>query len=225
MGLVKTRRLMAMHPPSPRLWWTGQRAIRLRQGYGGLKAGLKSRPPKVTPPPRSLRQLPPHFAKSGGNHGGEVSGTDPVKIRAKAKSPEGEHLDTITSRDVADSSSSGEQARNVPQPDAEVKGGRKEKESFGDRSCKDPGVQEPAGTRRACPHEGRRRSRPAMWLLHTTGCLFPHLYKCGNEIWYNSRHENRTQADIVEDGAGVGEPRPPKPHAPRVNLEWCEGRG
>jgi len=30
-----------------------ERAIRLRQGYGGLKAGLKSRQLKVTPPPRS----------------------------------------------------------------------------------------------------------------------------------------------------------------------------
>ena len=45
MGLVKTRRLSAMHPPSPRLRRTGkqQRAILLRQGYGGLKFG--------TPPP------------------------------------------------------------------------------------------------------------------------------------------------------------------------------
>ena len=43
MGRVKTRRLMAMHPPSPRLQRTGrqQRAIHLRQGYGGLKAGMK----------------------------------------------------------------------------------------------------------------------------------------------------------------------------------------
>ena len=57
MGLVKTRRLAAMHPPSPRLWRTGkqQRAIHLRQGFhlrrgyggrvGGLKAGMK--PPVV----------------------------------------------------------------------------------------------------------------------------------------------------------------------------------
>ena len=35
MGLVKTRRLSAMHKQ--------QRAIHLRQGYGGLKAGV--RPP------------------------------------------------------------------------------------------------------------------------------------------------------------------------------------
>jgi len=43
MGLVKTRRLMAMHPPSLKLWRTGkqQRAIHLRQGYGGLKAAMK----------------------------------------------------------------------------------------------------------------------------------------------------------------------------------------
>ena len=74
MGLVKTRRLAAMHPPSPRLRRTGkqERAIRLRQGYGGLKAGLKSRQLKVTPPPQSLHPLPSHFAKSGGNSGGET---------------------------------------------------------------------------------------------------------------------------------------------------------
>ena len=43
MGLVKTRRLAAMHPPSLKLWRTGkqQRAIHLRQGYGGLKAAMK----------------------------------------------------------------------------------------------------------------------------------------------------------------------------------------
>ena len=54
MGLVKTRRLMAMHKQ--------QRA----------KAGLKSRQLKVTPPPQSLHPLPSHFAKSGGNSGGET---------------------------------------------------------------------------------------------------------------------------------------------------------
>ena len=70
MGLVKTRRLAAMHPPSPRLRRTGkqQRAILLRQGFhlrrgyggrdGGLKAGLKSHPPKVTPPPRQADLMP-----------------------------------------------------------------------------------------------------------------------------------------------------------------------
>ena len=43
MGLVKTRRLAAMHPPSLKLRRTRkqQRAIHLRQGYGGLKAGMK----------------------------------------------------------------------------------------------------------------------------------------------------------------------------------------
>lgn len=58
MGLVKTRRLAAM-----------QKA-RLRGGYCAAsieKTGLKSRQLKVTPPPRSLHPLPPHFAKSGGN--------------------------------------------------------------------------------------------------------------------------------------------------------------
>ena len=44
MGLVKTRRLAAMQKQ--------QRAIHLRQGYGGLKAGMK--PPVKT-------GLPPHF--------------------------------------------------------------------------------------------------------------------------------------------------------------------
>lgn len=38
MGLVKTRRLAAMQKQ--------QRAILLRQGYGGLKAGMKALPPK-----------------------------------------------------------------------------------------------------------------------------------------------------------------------------------
>jgi len=43
MGLVKTRRLAAMHPPSLKLRGTRkqQRAIHLRQGYGGLKAAMK----------------------------------------------------------------------------------------------------------------------------------------------------------------------------------------
>ena len=74
MGLVKTRRLAAMQKQ--------QRAIHLRQGFrlrqdyvgqaGGLKAGLKSRQLKVTPPPRSLHRPPPHFAKSGGNFRADV---------------------------------------------------------------------------------------------------------------------------------------------------------
>ena len=53
MGLVKTRRLAAMHPPSPRLRRAGrqQRAIHLRQGYGGLKAGMK---PPVGNIPREI---------------------------------------------------------------------------------------------------------------------------------------------------------------------------
>ena len=55
MGLVKTRRLMAMHKQ--------QRA----------KAGLKFRQPKVTPPRPSL---PPHFAKSGGSFGGRNDSQD-----------------------------------------------------------------------------------------------------------------------------------------------------
>ena len=43
------------------------------EGYGGLKAGLKSRQLKVTPPPRSLHPLPPHLYKSGGNPVGGLS--------------------------------------------------------------------------------------------------------------------------------------------------------
>ena len=57
MGLVKTRRLAAMHPPSRcALRRTGkqQRAILLRQGYGGLKAGMK--PPKISVPGKRVRQ-------------------------------------------------------------------------------------------------------------------------------------------------------------------------
>ncbi len=53
MGLVKTRRLAAMHKQ--------ERA----------KAGLKPRQLKVTPPPRSPHPLPPHLYKSGGNPGGK----------------------------------------------------------------------------------------------------------------------------------------------------------
>ena len=43
MGLVKTRRLAAMQKQ--------QRAIHLRQGYGGLKAGMK---PSVGNIPREI---------------------------------------------------------------------------------------------------------------------------------------------------------------------------
>ena len=51
MGLVKTRRLAAMRKQ--------QRAIHLRQGYGGLKAELK-------PPVKKGGALPPHLHKFGG---------------------------------------------------------------------------------------------------------------------------------------------------------------
>ena len=51
MGLVKTRRLAAMQKQ--------QRAIHLRRGYGGLKAGMK-------PPVKKGGALPPHLHKSGG---------------------------------------------------------------------------------------------------------------------------------------------------------------
>ena len=48
MGLVKTRRLAAMHKQ--------QRAIHLRQGYGGLKAAMKP-PMKGGAGKGSLRQF------------------------------------------------------------------------------------------------------------------------------------------------------------------------
>ena len=51
MGLVKTRRLAAMQKQ--------QRAIHLRQGYGGLKAGIK-------PPVKKGGALPPHLHKFSG---------------------------------------------------------------------------------------------------------------------------------------------------------------
>ena len=51
VGLVKTRRLMAMQKQ--------QRAIHLRRGYGGLKVGMK-------PPMGKGGALPPHLHKSGG---------------------------------------------------------------------------------------------------------------------------------------------------------------
>ncbi len=90
MGLVKTRRLahpplagaddpwgsrqaercecraMQKHPPTLKLLRTWQRAIHLRQGYGGLKAGLK--PPLKKP----ASALPPHLYKCGGNCGADL---------------------------------------------------------------------------------------------------------------------------------------------------------
>ena len=51
MGLVKTRRWAAMQKR--------QRAIHLRQGYGGFKAGMKLQAKKGG-------ALPPHLYKSGG---------------------------------------------------------------------------------------------------------------------------------------------------------------
>ena len=63
MGLVKTRRLAAMHKQ--------ERAIRLCQGYGGLKAGLEFRQVKVTPSVPSRHPLPPHYVKGGGNPSGK----------------------------------------------------------------------------------------------------------------------------------------------------------
>ena len=57
MGLVKTRRLAAMQKQ--------QRAIHLRRGYGGLKAGLK-------PPVKKGGALSQHLHKSGGKPAAEV---------------------------------------------------------------------------------------------------------------------------------------------------------
>ena len=55
MGLVKTRRLAAMHKQ--------QRAIHLRQGYGGLKAAMK--PPMKGGAGRGVaRQFAPTAAKA-----------------------------------------------------------------------------------------------------------------------------------------------------------------
>ncbi len=59
MGLVKTRRLAAMRKQ--------QRAILLRQGYGGLKAGMKP------PAKKGACVLPPHLYKSGGSSVGGLS--------------------------------------------------------------------------------------------------------------------------------------------------------
>ena len=52
MGLVKTRRLAAMQKQ--------QRAILLRQGYGGLKAGMKLPTPK---PARKCAPFPQQPSK------------------------------------------------------------------------------------------------------------------------------------------------------------------
>ena len=45
------------------------------------KGGAETPSAESHPPPRPLHPLPPHLYKSGGNSGGGVSGTDPVKIR------------------------------------------------------------------------------------------------------------------------------------------------
>jgi len=58
MGLVKTRRLAAMHKQ--------QCAILLCQGYGGLKAGMKLAAKKGG-------ALPPHLYKSGGRAVADLS--------------------------------------------------------------------------------------------------------------------------------------------------------
>ena len=69
MGLVKTRRLASMHPPSRcALRRTGkrQRAIHLRRGYGGLKAGME--------PPVKKGQWKGNVSsllRSGGSSGGK----------------------------------------------------------------------------------------------------------------------------------------------------------
>ena len=58
MGLVKTRRLAAMQKQ--------QRAIHLRRGYGGLKAGMKP------PVKKGACAQPPHLHKSGGKSAADL---------------------------------------------------------------------------------------------------------------------------------------------------------
>ena len=69
MGLVKTRRLAAMQKQTTYAKATvvKQRAILLRQGYGGLKAGMKP------PAKKGACVLPPHLYKSGGSSVGGLS--------------------------------------------------------------------------------------------------------------------------------------------------------
>ena len=67
MGLVKTRRLAAMQKQ--------QRAIHLRQGYGGLKAGMKP------PVKKGARALSPHFCcKSGGRPAADLPRRDNGRV-------------------------------------------------------------------------------------------------------------------------------------------------
>ena len=59
MGLVKTRRLAAMRKQ--------QRAILLRQGYGGLKAGMKGAKPcdlQAKPWKRACENRPDLFSRT-----------------------------------------------------------------------------------------------------------------------------------------------------------------
>ena len=67
MGLVKTRRLMAMQKQ--------QRAIHLRRGYGGLKAGV--RPPVK----KGACAISPHSCcKSGGRPAADLPRRDNGRV-------------------------------------------------------------------------------------------------------------------------------------------------
>ena len=84
MGLVKTRRLAAMHPPSRcALRRTGkqQRAIHLRRGYGGLKAGMK-------PPVKKGGALPPHLHKFGGKPAADLPRQTVLNVLQNIKTTE-----------------------------------------------------------------------------------------------------------------------------------------
>ena len=85
MGLVKTRRLAAMHPPSRcALRRTGkqQRAIHLRRGYGGLKAGMKP------PVKKGAWALPPHLHKSDGNSAADLPRQTVLNVLQNIKTTE-----------------------------------------------------------------------------------------------------------------------------------------
>ena len=68
MGLVKTRRLAAMQKQTTyaKVTVVRQRAIHLRQGYGGLKAGMKP------PVKKGACAQAPHLHKSGGKSAADL---------------------------------------------------------------------------------------------------------------------------------------------------------
>ena len=74
MGLVKTRRLAAMQKQ--------QRAIHLRRGYGGLKAGMK--------PPSGKKggALSQHLHKSGGKPAADLPRQTVLNVLQNIKTTE-----------------------------------------------------------------------------------------------------------------------------------------